>query len=90
MCVYFWFRVQDDTRHGWIYQFNQMRFNARHKCFMCHLEANGFIMLISYGVLQERNTRLTCNVEYDLWESSLYGLVCYQHTLVYKATYVMY
>ena len=26
---------------------------------MCHLEANDFIMMISYGVFQKRNTRLT-------------------------------
>jgi hypothetical protein len=45
---------------------------------MCHLEAYGVIMMISYGVFQEKNTRLTYNVEYDLWEASLYGLVCYQ------------
>ena len=56
---------------------------------MCHLETNGVIMMISYGVFQERNTRLTYNVEYDVWEASIYGLVCYQHTLVYLATCVM-
>jgi hypothetical protein len=58
---------------------------------MCHLETNGVIMMISYGVFQERKTRLTHNLsmEYDLWEASTYGLVCYQHTLVYLATCVM-
>jgi len=52
------------------------------------LETYGLIMMISYGVFQERKTRLTYNVEYDVWEASIYGLVCYQHTLVYLATYV--
>ena len=49
---------------------------------MCHLEANEFIMMISYGVFQERNTRLTYNDEYDLWEAYIYMLVCYQHTIL--------
>ena len=82
MCIYSCLRVQDDTRDDWMFSFNQMRFNMWHKCFMCRLEANGVIMMISYGVFQERNTRLTYNVEYDFWEASLYGLVCCQHTIL--------
>jgi hypothetical protein len=42
---------------------------------MCHLEANCLIIMISYGVFQERNTTLTHNVEYDLREASKYGFV---------------
>ena len=82
MCICFCLRVQDDTRHDWIFSFNRMRFNMWHKCFMCHLEANDFIMMISFGVFQERNTILTHNVEYDLWEAYIYVLVCNQHTIL--------
>ena len=54
---------------------------------MSHLEANGFIMMISYGLFQERNIRLTYNVEYDLWEAYIYVLVCYQHTILSLTTW---
>ena len=49
-------------------------------------------MMISYGVFQERNTRLTCNVEYDLWELLYMGWCVTNkqyYRLVYMATYVM-
>ena len=91
MYIYFYFRAQDDTRQDRIFQYNQIRFKMCHKCFMCHLENIGVIMMISYGVFQERKTRLTYNVEYGvgLVGISTYGMVCYQHTLVYLATCVM-
>ena len=51
---------------------------------MCHLEAYGFIMMISYGVFQERNTRLTYNDEYDLWEAYLYICWCVTNIQYYR------
>ena len=49
-------------------------------------------MMISYGVFQQRNTRLTYNVEYDLWEAYIYvGVLPTYNTIVWfqMATYVM-
>ena len=49
-------------------------------------------MMISYGVFHVRNTRLTCHVEYDMWERLCMGWCVTNkqyYRLVYMATYVM-
>ena len=51
---------------------------------MCHLEANEFIMMIRYDVFQLRNTRLTYNDEYDLWEAYLYICWCVTNRQYYR------
>jgi hypothetical protein len=59
---------------------------------MSLLEGNGFIMIISCGVSQERNTRLTCNVSMTCGKLLYMGWVLPTYNtidLVYMATYVM-